>query len=190
MWARTSAHQSRLPTRSPDTHSLTGSFESKRAGFTIVELLIVVVVIGVVASITVVAYTGIANQANDVAVRSDLRQIGEQLRYENAHTGAYPVFNGSTQGPGFKFAVSRNAYFDTGYNLYICQSSTDPQSGFVIVARSKAGNVHAWSSAGGFVSYGGSFTTSSAICPAAGYESFNFTYGRNNTGNWAGWTAG
>jgi prepilin-type N-terminal cleavage/methylation domain-containing protein len=36
----------------------------KRQGFTIVELLVVVVVIGILSVITVVSYTGITQQAN------------------------------------------------------------------------------------------------------------------------------
>jgi len=39
----------------------------KQSGFTIVELLIVVVVIAILAAITIVAYTGIQNRAKDSA---------------------------------------------------------------------------------------------------------------------------
>lgn len=42
-------------------------------GFTIVELLIVIVVIGILAAITLVAYNGIQARANDTAIKSDLR---------------------------------------------------------------------------------------------------------------------
>ena len=39
-----------------------------KQGFTIVELLIVIVVIAILAAITIVAYTGIQNRAYDTAV--------------------------------------------------------------------------------------------------------------------------
>ena len=38
---------------------------SKKSGFTIVELLIVVVVIAILAAISIVAYAGIQNRANE-----------------------------------------------------------------------------------------------------------------------------
>ena len=43
-------------------------------GFTIVELLIVIVVIAILAAITIVAYTGIQNQAMESSVKSELTQ--------------------------------------------------------------------------------------------------------------------
>lgn len=49
-------------------------------GFTIVELLVVIVVIAILAAISVVAYTGIQNRAHDTAVQSDLSQIHKQLQ--------------------------------------------------------------------------------------------------------------
>ena len=44
----------------------------KNSGFTIVELLIVIVVIGILATIVTVAYTGISSSANDAKRNSDL----------------------------------------------------------------------------------------------------------------------
>lgn len=49
---------------------------SKQIGFTIVELLIVIVVIAILAAITIVAYTGIQNRAAGTVLQSDLRQAG------------------------------------------------------------------------------------------------------------------
>ena len=47
---------------------------AKNTGFTIVELLIVIVVIGVLAAISVVAYTGITQKANNAAIISAANQ--------------------------------------------------------------------------------------------------------------------
>ena len=49
-----------------------------RNGFTIVELLIVIVVIAILAAVSFVAYSGIQNEAADSAVRSDLSQAGRK----------------------------------------------------------------------------------------------------------------
>ena len=49
------------------------------SGFTIVELLIVIVVIGILAAIIVVAYNGIQTRAASVVLQNDLRQAATQL---------------------------------------------------------------------------------------------------------------
>ncbi|HBO64388.1 TPA: pilus assembly protein PilE, partial [Candidatus Saccharibacteria bacterium] len=64
---------------------------AKQSGFTIVELLIVIVVIAILAAITVVAYTGIQGRANDVAVQSDLRAFANKVLQIEAETGQYPL---------------------------------------------------------------------------------------------------
>lgn len=59
-------------------------------GFTIVELLIVVVVIAILAAITIVSYQGITARANDTAVQSDLSAVAKQLQAYYVENGAYP----------------------------------------------------------------------------------------------------
>ena len=46
--------------------------KNRYTGFTIVELLIVIVVIAILAAITIVAYTGIQDRAKESNVQSDL----------------------------------------------------------------------------------------------------------------------
>ena len=48
--------------------------------FTIVELLIVIVVIGILAAITIVSFGGITSQANVAAVKSDLDSNSRKLQ--------------------------------------------------------------------------------------------------------------
>lgn len=48
-----------------------------KQGFTIVELLIVIVVIGILAAITIVAYNGIQRRAMAAAQQSDMRNLGQ-----------------------------------------------------------------------------------------------------------------
>ncbi|MFZ2125427.1 MAG: prepilin-type N-terminal cleavage/methylation domain-containing protein, partial [Candidatus Saccharimonadales bacterium] len=45
---------------------------STKPGFTIVELLVVIVVIGILAAITIVSYAGISQRAVAVSLQSDL----------------------------------------------------------------------------------------------------------------------
>jgi prepilin-type N-terminal cleavage/methylation domain-containing protein len=61
-------------------------------GFTIVELLIVIVVIGILAAITIVAYNGVSNRAKVANAQSDLEgtvKIAENAR-AIAGTNVYP----------------------------------------------------------------------------------------------------
>jgi len=61
------------------------------AGFTIVELLVVVVIIGILAAITVVSYTGISNKAIIASLKSDLSGASKQLKMFNVDNGYYPT---------------------------------------------------------------------------------------------------
>ena len=64
------------------TH-LTHKPKNTPQGFTIVELLIVIVVIAILAAISVVAYNGIQNRAYDTTVQSDLRQTYTKIQEYN-----------------------------------------------------------------------------------------------------------
>ena len=53
--------------------------KQKQSGFTIVELLIVIVVIGILAAITIVAYNGIQTKAKTAALQTDLENTAKTL---------------------------------------------------------------------------------------------------------------
>ncbi len=61
-----------------------------RRGFTIVELLIVIVVIGILAAITIVAYNGIQQRAKNNAITSTVVGYVKALSLYAADTGTYP----------------------------------------------------------------------------------------------------
>lgn len=69
---------------------------TKQTGFTIVELLIVVVVIAILAAITIVAYNGITNQAKSSALKSTASQAAKKV--------ALAAVNDSDQYPADKAA--------------------------------------------------------------------------------------
>lgn len=58
-------------------------------GFTIVELLVVIVVIGVLAGITIVAYNGIRERANDTKRATALDQYVQALQIYKASNGHF-----------------------------------------------------------------------------------------------------
>lgn len=59
----------------------------RRAGFTIVELLIVIVVIAILATIAVVAYNGVQQRARDTKRKDDLAKITKAFQLWAAETG-------------------------------------------------------------------------------------------------------
>ncbi|MEK7095899.1 MAG: type II secretion system protein [Patescibacteria group bacterium] len=68
-------------------------------GFTIVELLIVIVVIGILAGLVVVTYNGIQQKARDTERKTDINALHGQLEAYQAQNGNYPTltnFNDST----------------------------------------------------------------------------------------------
>ena len=50
----------------------TGTMKQRRQGFTIVEMLVVIIVIGILAGITVVAFNGVLRRSRDAARLAEL----------------------------------------------------------------------------------------------------------------------
>ncbi len=60
-------------------------------GFTIVELLIVIVVIGILAAITIVSYSGITARARAIEYQADALAINKKAEIYNANGTSYPL---------------------------------------------------------------------------------------------------
>jgi len=70
-------------------------------GFTIVELLIVIVVIGILAAISIVAYNGIQNRAEASKEIRDLQSISQAINLYYVDNGQYPSTGGSGSWVGW-----------------------------------------------------------------------------------------
>lgn len=68
----------------------------KQHGFTIVELLIVIVIIAILAAITVVAYNGIQQRAQNTAKISNVDSLTKLISLYRADRGSYPVTTNSS----------------------------------------------------------------------------------------------
>lgn len=169
---------------------------AKQTGFTIVELLIVIVVIAILAAITVVSYTGITSQANDTAIKSDLANLTKKLQVYYASNGdVYP--NGDSQMAGVGFSASKGSY-STGVNgngnLTYCGVYQGAAARFVVLAKSTSGKVFMSSSFGGGITeytntYNGAHGT---VCPLVGIATSEANYAQSqgyNAPNWGspGW---
>lgn len=67
-----------------------------RQGFTLVELLIVIVVIGILAALVIVTYSGIQQRARDTERKTDLKGIQGQLEAFWADNARYPCLVATT----------------------------------------------------------------------------------------------
>lgn len=165
------------------------SINRNNAGFTIVELLIVVVVIAILAAITIVSYNGITNSAYDSSVKSDLATF--ERKYEmfktNNPSDLYPYGNGGGGAQALDnipTQVNKNAYDTTvGYNLLNCTSTSSPGTNYALMALSRTGK-RFWvgSNSGGVKEYTGP--------EAWGAVSMCSYVLAGSTGNGAGWGGG
>lgn len=64
---------------------------AKQKGFTIVELLVVVVVIAILAAVTVVAYNGMSNRSKEAAIKNAASQAYKKIESEKTLSGSYPA---------------------------------------------------------------------------------------------------
>ncbi|MBC7512079.1 prepilin-type N-terminal cleavage/methylation domain-containing protein [Candidatus Saccharibacteria bacterium] len=107
----------------------------QQTGFTIVELLIVIVVIGILAAISIVAYSSVRNSAQDSAVKSDLVSFAKIMGIQKAENGQYPAT--LIQNMGIKASKGAYGVDFQGYNFRYClNAATDA---YVLLANSKSG---------------------------------------------------
>ena len=163
------------------------------SGFTIVELLIVIVVIAILAAISIVAYTGIQNRANDTAVQSDIANYAKKVMLVHAENGSYPAGAAASSPAGIgNFPLTQASYATDAANFYYCEGTISGAQVFAVGAESKSGNRYYHSSLNGGVqpytgTWGGMVYNCTGMLPGveAGYTR---TYGLTSDGNWNSWT--
>lgn len=136
----------------------------KERGFTIVELLIVIVVIGILAAITIVAYNGVQTRANNAAAQSAGETITKKAEAFNAIKNSYPTstadFNSvpdsSLTGSGLTLGTPSGA---TGKTTVQYSSCATPSGYSVATWNFSTGALNA-------VTYGGG-ATSTSTCTVA-----------------------
>lgn len=128
----------------------TGLYPNKSRGFTIIELLIVIVVIGILAAITIVSFNGVQRKAIEANVKSDLANAGKKIELLKVTLGTYPAQTDA----GLEAAdiqLSANLYDTSANNVLYCGSTSS--AAYAIVARSKSGTTYAFGSNRAFSEY-------------------------------------
>lgn len=152
-----------------------------QAGFTIVELLIVIVVIGILAAITVVAYNGIQNRANDTAVQSDLRNFGTIMAQYKAINGQHP--SAFTTDMGIRFTKNAYGLDAQSYNARYCRNSTTDE--FILYAKSQSGNYFRYTPNAGIEPAVSTYGW--GICTQIGLTETNPQINGRTPSGWASW---
>jgi len=92
-------------------------------GFTIVELLIVIVVIGILAAITIVAYNGVTSRANTTAAAATGASVAKKAEAFNAEKSAYPATFAALTGTA-----------DSGTSFYVPSGTVSFQASAITTA--------------------------------------------------------
>ena len=119
-------------------------------GFTIVELLIVIVVIAILAGLSYVGYTNINNRTYDTAVKTDLSNAAKLLEVLKVDLGRYPRAQATDFSTSFKF--SKQSYSTSGNHVMYCVVHDSDE--YALTAVSKSGNRYTLTRQG--VQFGGS----------------------------------
>ena len=157
-----------------------------RSGFTIVELLIVIVVIAILAAVSIVAYNGIQNRANDVAIQNDLRSIGKIMEIYKIDNDTYPPLRtGLTPSLGIELSKSSYGRDVQSRNASYCVNATTGK--YIFYALSKSGNFFQITSDAGVQAT--SSVYGYGICDRVGLANTQPDQGlQPSPGDWQAWT--
>lgn len=175
------------------------TISTNKSGFTIVELLIVIVVIGILAAITIVAFNGIQNRANDTSVQSDLTAFKKKMELYliDSTDGLYPNTSTALGTLGMKFNTSSYAVTPTtSINALYCM--TPDRLTYALLSLTKSGKKLYVSNSSSVAEYTGPDTWTSNTsyqdrCRTVLPASFNYAQAGYSSGDpvqWRPWTRG
>lgn len=110
--------------------------QRKSHGFTIVELLVVIVVIAILAGLVITSYMGIQQRARDSERQTDMRELATALELFRSDNNFYPKWSGTMNQRDY--AISALSGYIQDPSIFIAPGSTDPD--YSIVSNSSSSN--------------------------------------------------
>lgn len=105
---------------------------NNKQGFTIVELLIVIVVIAILAAITIVAYNGIRQRAVESATNAELQQAAKSLEARKlTNNETYPADWTAAKAAGVKLSNESSVLYYSNGVSYCLQTTANSKSYYV-----------------------------------------------------------
>ena len=163
--------------------------QKSKSGFTIVELLIVIVVIGILAAVTMVAFGQITAKSRSSVMQSDLKAAAKKISLYKVDQGRYP--SDATQLAAAGVSATKSVYDTTGNNFYYCFNTVTNE--FALGARTISGSgqtAYHMSSTNGLQSVGG--VSGDTVCQLIGLTGWSdangfISNGHTNGSGWLGW---
>ena len=153
-----------------------------KKGFTIVELLIVIVVIGILAAISIVAYNGIQNRAHSTSVASDLNNNAKKLEEFKILNGHYPVDRDEFRSADLTFTLPSGRYA-----IYCATDSPTEQNWALIISPTGGGDGLYRTNSSNTKEYTGDWAYATTSCDHVGISSPTLTRWLRASGDWGDW---
>ena len=108
----------------------------RRTAFTLIELMVVIVIIGILAGIIVPNYVGRTEPAYDTRVKADMKSISDALEFFKMDTGNYPesleeLYTGSS-AEGWRGPYLKSQMKDPWGNDYIYEHTGESGAPFIL----------------------------------------------------------
>jgi prepilin-type N-terminal cleavage/methylation domain-containing protein len=92
-------------------------------GFSLIELLVVVIIIGILAAIAIPIYVGVQNTARDSQVKSDLVNAKHQMVIAYQETGSFPATIADLKTAGFSPSAQTTDGYTVNWQMFNVSTS-------------------------------------------------------------------